>query len=99
MDTYALQKLTGWTPELSPPPDSPLYRARPLAGEFAPAWRVASMKNDRDAPNARNVVPGRVEDANSDVQLHIGEPLDSGPGPSDHPGMTIVTNVAFKGEF
>ena len=33
MDTYALEKLTGWTPELSPPPDSPLYRARTLAGE------------------------------------------------------------------
>jgi 4-amino-4-deoxy-L-arabinose transferase-like glycosyltransferase len=33
MDTYALEKLTGWTPELSPPPDSPLYRWRLLAGE------------------------------------------------------------------
>jgi 4-amino-4-deoxy-L-arabinose transferase-like glycosyltransferase len=33
MDTYALEKLTGWTPELSPPTDSPLYRARTLAGE------------------------------------------------------------------
>jgi hypothetical protein len=34
MDTYALEKLTGWTPELSPPPDSPLFRWRVLAGEF-----------------------------------------------------------------
>jgi hypothetical protein len=34
MDTYALEKLTGWTPELSPPPDSPLYRWRALAGDF-----------------------------------------------------------------
>src|SRR6202011_2451176 len=34
MDTYALEKLTGWTPELSPPQDSPLYRARVLAGYF-----------------------------------------------------------------
>jgi hypothetical protein len=33
MDTYALEKLTGWTPELSPPKDSPLYRPRTLAGE------------------------------------------------------------------
>ena len=33
MDTYALEKLTGWTPELSPPQDSPLYRPRTLAGE------------------------------------------------------------------
>jgi 4-amino-4-deoxy-L-arabinose transferase-like glycosyltransferase len=38
MDTYALEKLTGWTPELSPPPDSPLYRWRVLAGEIEPAW-------------------------------------------------------------
>jgi 4-amino-4-deoxy-L-arabinose transferase-like glycosyltransferase len=34
MDSYALEKLTGWTPELSPPPDSPLYQWRWLAGEF-----------------------------------------------------------------
>jgi 4-amino-4-deoxy-L-arabinose transferase-like glycosyltransferase len=34
MDTYALEKLTGWTPELSPPPDSPLFRWRVLAGNF-----------------------------------------------------------------
>jgi hypothetical protein len=33
MDTYALEKLTGWTPELSPPKDSPLFRWRVLAGE------------------------------------------------------------------
>jgi hypothetical protein len=34
MDTYVLEKLTGWTPELSPPPDSPLYRWRVLAGDL-----------------------------------------------------------------
>jgi hypothetical protein len=58
MDTYALEKLTGWTPELSPPPDSPLYRWRVLAGDFVQAaWRggnpgfdVAVLANDRDAP-------------------------------------------------
>jgi len=31
MGTYALEKLTGWTPDLSPPPDSPLFRWRVLA--------------------------------------------------------------------
>jgi hypothetical protein len=31
MDSYALEKLTNWTPELSPPPDSPLFRWRVLA--------------------------------------------------------------------
>jgi DNA helicase-2/ATP-dependent DNA helicase PcrA len=39
------------------------------------------------------VIPGRVEDANSDVQLHIGESpdessRDSGSALSAHPGMT-----------
>ena len=31
VDTYALEKLTGWTPELSPPKDSPLFQWRVLA--------------------------------------------------------------------
>jgi hypothetical protein len=43
MDSYALEKLTGWTPELSPPPDSPLYRWRVLAGEVHPPRRVAAL--------------------------------------------------------
>jgi hypothetical protein len=47
MDTYALEKLTGWTPELSPPQDSPLYRARTLAGETRPLI-VAALGNDGD---------------------------------------------------
>lgn len=34
MDTYALERLTGWTPELSPPKDSPLFQWRVLAGDF-----------------------------------------------------------------
>jgi 4-amino-4-deoxy-L-arabinose transferase-like glycosyltransferase len=41
-DTYTLERLTGWTPELSPPPDSPWFQWRWLAGDpwgaaFAPA--------------------------------------------------------------
>ena len=32
MDTYALEQLDGWTPELTPPKDSPLFRWRVLAG-------------------------------------------------------------------
>jgi hypothetical protein len=31
MSTYTLKKLTGWTPDLDPPPDSPLYQWRWLA--------------------------------------------------------------------
>jgi 4-amino-4-deoxy-L-arabinose transferase-like glycosyltransferase len=34
MDSYALEKLTGWTPDLFPPPDSPFFRWRVLAGEL-----------------------------------------------------------------
>jgi 4-amino-4-deoxy-L-arabinose transferase-like glycosyltransferase len=42
MDTYALEKLTGWTPELSPPPVSPLFRWRVLAaGEGKGVIRAA----------------------------------------------------------
>ncbi len=33
-DTYVIEKLTGWTPELSPPKESPLFQWRVLAGEF-----------------------------------------------------------------
>jgi DNA helicase-2/ATP-dependent DNA helicase PcrA len=43
------------------------------------------------------VIPGRIEDANHDVQLHIGESRDnedsardSGSAPAAHPGMTAV---------
>lgn len=32
MDTYALEKITGWTPDLTPSPDSPLFKWRVLAG-------------------------------------------------------------------
>ena len=46
MDTYALEKLTGWTPELSPPPDSPLYRWRDLAGDFSALRRIAALADD-----------------------------------------------------
>ena len=43
MDTYALEKLTGWTPELSPPPDTPLYRWRVLAGDFQAPLRSGAV--------------------------------------------------------
>ena len=43
MDTYSLEKLTGWTPELSPPADSPLYRWRVLAGDLEPRSRSAEL--------------------------------------------------------
>jgi len=39
---------------------------------------------------SRVVIPGRERsERTSDVQLHIGESLDSGSGPSDHPGTKI----------
>jgi hypothetical protein len=43
MDTYALEKLTGWTPELSPPPESPLFRWRVLAGDVRPMTIAAAL--------------------------------------------------------
>ena len=63
MDHYVLEKLTGWTPELSPPPDSPLYRWRPLAGEFG-TWRVAvlepSFRGDAEHRTRNLEMPGLV---------------------------------------
>ncbi len=89
MDTYAMEKFTGWTPELSPPPDSPLFRWRVLAGEVRPRQLSAVRTSFR---GTRSV--------NYDVYSHIGESRDSGSGPEpvigssfartrwDHPGMT-----------
>jgi 4-amino-4-deoxy-L-arabinose transferase-like glycosyltransferase len=34
MDTYSLEKLDGWAPDLNPPADSPLFQWRVLAGDF-----------------------------------------------------------------
>jgi 4-amino-4-deoxy-L-arabinose transferase-like glycosyltransferase len=41
MSSYALKKLTGWTPDLTPPLHSPLYQWRWLAGDVAGALRDA----------------------------------------------------------
>ena len=49
MGTYVLEKLTGWTPELSPPRDSPLYRARVLAALIGREQRVVVFAADHDA--------------------------------------------------
>jgi len=45
MDTYALEKLSGWTPDLSPPPNSPLYRWRVLAGDVDSQLRIAAQRS------------------------------------------------------
>jgi 4-amino-4-deoxy-L-arabinose transferase-like glycosyltransferase len=47
MDTYALEKITGWTPDLAPPPDSPLFRWRVLA-QNTPPQTIAVATKDRD---------------------------------------------------
>jgi 4-amino-4-deoxy-L-arabinose transferase-like glycosyltransferase len=49
MDTYALEKLTNWTPELSPLPNSPLYRWRELAGD------MGALRGNRDFVIAASV--------------------------------------------
>jgi 4-amino-4-deoxy-L-arabinose transferase-like glycosyltransferase len=61
MDTYALEKLTGWTPELSPPPESPLYRWRLLAGDAPPlqghtGLAAAAPANHHSARTSRGEV-------------------------------------------
>ncbi len=57
MDTYALERLTGWTPELAPPPESPFFRWRVLAGDVQRSV-FAVLRNDRDkrrGPGEQNV--------------------------------------------
>ncbi len=49
MDTYALEKLTGWTPELSPPKDSPLFKWRVLAGDAGAMPRGAAAASSFEA--------------------------------------------------
>lgn len=46
MDSFALEKLSGWMPELAPPPDSPLFRWRVLAGDLP--QHLAAQINGRD---------------------------------------------------
>ncbi len=41
MDTYALEKITGWTPQLAPPPDTPFFRWRVLARASQAAARAS----------------------------------------------------------
>jgi hypothetical protein len=45
MDSYALEKLTGWTPDLTPPPDSPLYRWRVLAEDEGPGDQRIALRH------------------------------------------------------
>jgi 4-amino-4-deoxy-L-arabinose transferase-like glycosyltransferase len=68
MDTYALEKLTGWTPELAPPPDTPLFRWRVLAANTQP-WKIAAAPDDRD----------KQQELGATHELHP----DHGPGAVD----------------
>jgi 4-amino-4-deoxy-L-arabinose transferase-like glycosyltransferase len=43
MSSYVLKKLTGWVPDLKPPPNSPLYQWRWLAGDFEGPQRDGRM--------------------------------------------------------
>ncbi len=50
--------------------------------------RLLAQAPSKPGAPLSSVIPGRIEDASPEVQLHIGESRDSGSGPSDHPGMT-----------
>jgi 4-amino-4-deoxy-L-arabinose transferase-like glycosyltransferase len=56
-DTYTLEKIMGWTPELSPPPDTPFFRWRVLARDARPE-RLARFNNSR---NKRRILGDRCE--------------------------------------
>lgn len=48
IDTYTIDKLTGWTPELSPPKDSPLFQWRVLALRVTPRPLSFAVDPSRD---------------------------------------------------
>lgn len=48
IDTYTLDKLTGWTPELSPPKNSPLFQWRVLALRATPRPPSSAANPSRD---------------------------------------------------
>jgi 4-amino-4-deoxy-L-arabinose transferase-like glycosyltransferase len=75
MDTYTLEKLTGWTPELSPPPDSPFFSWRVLAGIVIPGRVADANPESRDSGSGPEPVIGRRK----------------APTRRDHPGMTRHT--------
>ncbi len=53
MDTYDVEKLTGFTPDLTPPEDSPMFPARPLAA--VAATQVCSLSHaSRACPTCAN---------------------------------------------
>ena len=47
MDTYALEKLEGWMPNLSPPPESPFFRWRVLAAMRPATVVIAAQGRDK----------------------------------------------------
>jgi len=48
IDTYTVDKLTGWTPELTPPKDSPLFQWRVLALRATPRPLSSAANPSRD---------------------------------------------------
>ena len=63
MAIYRLEKVTGWTPELSPPPDSPLYRWRVLAGDVQPWPRTVALS----VPESRHSGTRKARTRNREV--------------------------------
>jgi DNA helicase-2/ATP-dependent DNA helicase PcrA len=57
-------------------------------------WLRLLSQMPSKAATTTAVIPGRVEDANSDVPSHIRESRDSGSALSAHPGMTEVATAA-----
>ena len=55
MDFYALEKITGWTPELAPPKDSPLFRWRVLAGIAAGDGCQPMQDRDKRSPQDKKI--------------------------------------------
>jgi len=61
MDTYALEKLERWTPELAPPKDSPLFRWRVLAGMQSVTVVTWTQDRDRQLAKAQEETQGEAD--------------------------------------
>lgn len=75
-DTYVLEKLTGWTPELSPPKDSPLFQWRVLALLFSPSLPACGERRRITPPRPSSAAdPSRGPTASAAAVLQTAAAL------------------------
>jgi hypothetical protein len=92
-DTYVIEKLTGWAPELSPPKDSPLFQWKVLAGEFDPKLARFLLPSPGGSHKER-VSESRY--SSSFFRIKSVARADSFGGGSAANGSGLVTSIAAR---